>query len=163
MEDTISNIQNREYHEVFNFINPPLTKSFQLGNSLKDRIPYNQVQELEELNKLEKSNTLDYDEYCDLLPKLNFNIGDTNMKFISQTLIKQKNYFDMYELLLRTPPFNTLPPLQLYTYCRNICNKPISEKEFNKINADMNILKKNTEKYEIMKPKFKNIKSEIKF
>lgn len=159
MEDTISNIQNREYHEVFNFISPPLTKSFQLGNSLKDRIPYNQVEE--DIEK--KTNELKYTEYCDLLPKLNFNIGDTKMKFISQTLVKQKNYYDMYQLLIRTPPFNTLPPLQLYTYCRNTCNKPITEKEFNRINADMNILKKNTIRYEIMKPKFKNIKSEINF
>ncbi len=163
MEDTISNIHNREYHEVFNFIDPPITKSFQLGNSLKDRILYNQIEELEKINKTEKSNQLDYDEYLDLLPRLNFNIGDTNMKFISQTLIKDKNYYEMYELLLRTPPFNTLPPLQLYTYCRNICGKPINQKEFNKINADKKILKKNTEKYEKMKPTFKNIKTEIKF
>lgn len=163
MEETISNIENREYHEIFNYISPPLTKSFQLGNSLKDRIMYNQIEELEELKKIEKSNKLNYDEYCELLPKLNLNIGDTNTKFISQHLIKIKDYNTMYQLLLQTPPFNNLPALQLYTYCRNICNKPISEKEFNKINADMNLLKKNTEKYEINKPKFKNIKSEIIF
>ena len=35
--------------------------------------------------------------------------------------------------------------------------------QFNKINADMNILKKNTEKYEKNKPTFKNIKTEINF
>lgn len=159
MDTNIDKIQNREYHEIFNYINPPLTKSFQLGNKLKDRILYNQVEE--DIEK--KTNELKYEEYCDLLPRLNFNIGDTKTKFISQTLIKNKNYIDMYELLLRSPPFDTLPPLQLYTYCRNICNKPITEKEFNKINADRNILKKNTEKYEIMKPKFKNCKSQINF
>ena len=163
MEEAITNIENRNYHEVFNYINPPLTKSFQLGNELKDRILFNQVEEVLKIKKLEDTNKLTYDDYCDLLPKLNFNIGDTNMKFMSQSLIKDKNYYDMYELLVRTEPYNNLQPLQLYTYCRNICGKPINEKEFNKINADMNILKKNTEKYEKNKPTFKNIKTEIKF
>lgn len=163
MQETITNIDNREFHEIFNYINPPLTKSFQLGNELKDRVLYNQIGELEQLEKQEKTNQLNYDEYCDLLPKLNLNIGDSNTKFISQTLMKNKNHYEMYELLSRTSPFDTLPALQLYSYCRNICGKPISEKEFNKINADMNILKKNSKKYEIMKPSFKNIKSEIKF
>ena len=56
MQETITNIDNREFHEIFNYINPPLTKSFQLGNELKDRVLYNQIGELEELEKQEKNN-----------------------------------------------------------------------------------------------------------
>jgi len=159
----IDNIDNREYHEIFHYINPTLTKSFQLGNDLMDRIPYNQVEELEQLFKIEKSNKLTYEEYTELLPKLNLTIGDSGTKFISNTLIKQKNYKDMIELLRQTPPFNSMDMLNLYSYARLICNKPISNKEFSKINADMNCLKKNCEDYEINKPTFKNIKSELKF
>ena len=159
----IENIENRKYHEIFNYINPTLTKSFQLGNELLDRIPYNQVEELEQINTLEKTNQLDYEDYLLLLPKLNLNVGDSGTKFISNTLIKQKNYKDMIELLKQTKPFDTMPMINLYSYARMICNKPISSKEYQKINADMNIMKKNTEEYELNKPHFKNVKSEIKF
>lgn len=164
MDNTfIKNIESRKYHEVFEYIQPTLTKSFQLGNQLLDRIPYNQIAELEQINKLEKSNKLDYEDYLELLPKLNLNVGDTGTKFISNTLIKQKNYKDMIELLKQTPPYNSMDMFNLYSYSRTICGKPISNKEYSKINADINILKKNSEQYELNKPKFKNIKSEIKF
>ncbi len=159
----IDNIDNRNYHEVFEYIAPTLTKSFKLGNELLERIPYNQVEELEQINKLEKSNKLKYDDYISLLPKLNFNVGDSGTKFISNTLIKQKNYKDMIELLKQTPPFDSMDMMNLYIYARAICGKPISNKEFSKINADMNFLKKNSEEYEINKPSFKQTKSQITF
>ena len=159
----INNIDNREYHEIFNYINPTLTKSFQLGNELLERIPYNQVEEIEQIEQLEKNNQLSYENYVELLPKLNLNVGDSGTKFISNTLIKQKNYHDMIELLRQTKPFDSMPMFNLYSYARMICKKPISAKEYQKINADMNILKKNTEEYELNKPHFKNVKSEIKF
>ena len=159
----IDNIDNREYHEIFNYINPTLTKSFQLGNQLLDRIPHNQVAELEQINTLEKTNQLDYEDYIELLPKLNLNVGSSGTKFISNTLIKQKNYHDMIELLKQTPPFDSMDIIHLYSYARMICKKPISAKEYQKINADMNIMKKNSEDYELHKPHFKSVKSEIKF
>lgn len=159
----IENIENRKYHEVFEYIEPTLTKSFKLGNELLDRIPYNQVQELEYITNIEKSNQLDYEDYIQLLPKLNLNVGDTGTKFISNTLIKNKNYKEMIELLKQTPPYNSMDMMNLYSYARRICKKPLSNKEFQKINADINIMKKNSEEYELNKPCFKNIKSEIKF
>jgi hypothetical protein len=159
----IDNIDNREYHEIFNYINPTLTKSFQLGNELLNKIPYNQIEELEQINNLEKSNKLNYEDYIELLPKLNLNVGDTGTKFISTTLIKQKNYKDLIELLKQTPPFDSMDMFNLYSYARMICNKPISAKEYQKIQADKNILKRNSEQYELNKAHFKNIKSEITF
>lgn len=159
----IENIENRKFHEVFEYIQPTLTKSFKLGNELLDRIPYNQIAELEELDELGKSNQLDYDDYLQLLPKLNLNVGDSGTKFMSNTLIKNKNYKEMIELLKQTPPYNSMDMMNLYSYARMICRKPMSNKELQKISADKNILIKNSEEYELNKPSFKNIKSEIKF
>jgi len=159
----IDNIDNREYHEIFEYISPTLTKSFQLGNELLDRIPYNQIEQLEQINTLEKTNKLDYDDYIELLPRLNLNVGSSGTKFISNTLIKNKNYKEMIELLKQTPPYNNMDMMNLYTYARAICNKPISNKEKQRINADKNILIKNSELFELNKPSFKNIKSQITF
>lgn len=161
--ESIENIQNRNFHEIFEYTTPTLTKSFQLGNELQDRIPFNQVGVLEEILEAEKSNQIEYEDYLELLPKLNLNVGDTQTKFISNTLIKNKNYKELIELLKRTKPFDNMSMVNLYSYARSICGKPISNKEYQKINADTNILKKNTENYEINKPHFKNQRSEIKF
>jgi len=161
--ESIDNIQNRKFHEVFEYITPTLTKSFQLGNELLDRIPFNQVEVLEQIEEAENNNQIEYEDYLDLLPKLNLNVGDTQTKFISNTLIKNKNYKELIELLKRTKPFDSMPMLNLYSYARSICGKPISNKEYQKINADQNLLKKNTEQYEVNKPHFKNQRSEIKF
>ena len=143
--ESINIIENRNFHEIFDYITPTMTKSFQLGNELQNRIPFNQVAVIEEIVEAEKNNQIDYEDYLDLLPKLNLNVGDTQTKFISNTLIKNKNYKELIELLKRTKPFDSMPMFNLYSYARAMCGKPITNKEFQKINADSNILKKNTE------------------
>ena len=136
----MNNLINRDFHECIGKIVPfEVNDDFRLGNSLLDRIPTTMVQDLQEITEKQEIEYLDASLFYS---KLRFNVEETKVNLIETMLIKDKDYWGLYDLYTETEPFNKLPKLTLYTYVRNLVNKPILKTEYDKINSDIKSIKK---------------------
>jgi hypothetical protein len=131
----------RDYHEVIGtIVKVELNDDLRLGNALIDRIPYNYVGEQEELFK----NQSDYnplamneEDLKNLIPKLNFNLAETNLRFMEKKFIDDKDYWSLYELYQDEYPYNLMDSMTLYSFCRTMIGRPITNEEFIRIRQDM--------------------------
>ncbi len=154
----MNNLFNREYHEAVIYLDPEVSKSIKLGNSLLERIPTNNID-----NKKENPYELKEEDLIKLAPKLNFNMPETDLKFYEKKLINEKNYFDLMELVKTQYPFNKLEPIHLYAYCRKLCDVPMKKAEYEKIRRDMKAIKKACKNFNTKQMKKSNLKTTVKF
>jgi hypothetical protein len=156
----MNDLLTRDYHEVIgDIIKIDMNQDFRLGSILLDRIPYNFIGEQEELfkNKTEDNPlAMSEDELKKLIPKLNFNLPDTKLRFIEKKLIEEKNYMDLMELYKDEYPYKNMDSIHLYSYCRTLIGNPISSEEYSKIRQDLKSIKRNMKKIESKQMKKKN-------
>jgi len=156
----MNDLLTRDYHEVIgDIIKIDMNQDFRLGSILLDRIPYNYIGEQEELfkNKTEDNPlAMSEDELKKLIPKLNFNLPDTKLRFIEKKLIEEKNYMDLMELYKDEYPYKNMDLIHLYSYCRTLIGNPISSEEYSKIRQDLKSIKRNMKKIESKQMKKKN-------
>lgn len=153
----MNNLLTRPFHEVIgDIIKVEMNEDLRLGNALMDRIPYNQVAEVQEENKRKEENpNLVSDEECkDLVYKIAFNMPQTQLKYIESLFIKSKNHMGLYNYYKSNVyPYNRMENFALYIYCRKLCGKPMTQVEHKRIKDDlksikksMNLLKKKSKK-----------------
>jgi hypothetical protein len=151
----MNKLLSREYHEaVGNIVKVDLNKDIALGQALLDRVPYNYIDEQEESFKVVSDDNplaMTEDELMKLIPKINFNLPDSDIRMAEKMMIEQGNYWDLLELKQQEYPFNMIPKMQLYTYCRALCNKEMSKEEMMRIKADIKFIEKNQKKLKDLK------------
>ena len=154
---------NREYHETIgNVVQVDLSKDIALGQSLLDRIPYNYIDEQEESFKIPSENNplaMTDEDLMKLIPRINFNLPDSDMRMAEKMMIEQGNYWDLLDLKAQEYPFSMLPKMQLYGYCRALCNKNMTKEEHQRIKSDIKFIEKNQKK--IKELKFKKEKGDF--
>lgn len=164
----MDSINKKKIHEsVGTIIKPQLSKSFIIGNEYKNKILFNQVGDKNwtnmKIDKSKKKNELSEEEMLNLFYKTNLNISDSSEKFIEKLLIKNKDYKNLMGIYENKYPFSLLPKFQLYVYCRQLCNKKLNKKDYNKIKSDLNFLENKTEDICDKQMKIYKGKAEIKF
>lgn len=129
----MNSLINRDYHECIGLVIPiEMNEDIRLGNALLDKIPFNQVEEVEEVELVD-----------DYFSKLQFNTPNyDNTNMMEKILIEQKNYWGLYQMYLNTEPFKRLPKLSLYSFVRSLVGKPVMKSEYTKINNDVKAIKK---------------------
>jgi len=162
----MNNLINHEFHETIgNIIKVEVNDDIRKGQELSQRIPYNYISEMENnFKSITEDNPLGMNEedLIKLIPRLNFNLPESNYRLMEKTLIENQDYFNLFDLFSTYDIYKNMNKFTLYSYCRNLCNKPILEKEYKKINQDLKLikksmkqinkkqLKKNTGKYNIV-------------
>lgn len=137
-------ILERDYHEVIGkVIKFEMNEDMRLGQELLNRIPYNFIGEQEKIKK-EDYNPLAMSEteLQELIPRMNFNLPDTNLRFMEKQFIENKDYWSLFDLLKNEHPYNLTNDFSVYTYCRALCGMEVSVEEHRKINQDLKTLKK---------------------
>tara|TARA_E500000305_G_C4018721_1_gene237378 strand:+ start:587 stop:1042 length:456 start_codon:yes stop_codon:yes gene_type:complete len=150
----MNKLTNRQYHECLNYIDLEIPQAIKYGNELLDRIPFNQIEQNEEIEKL------DIEE---LIPKLNLNLPEGNLKLMEKYFIEEKDHISLTELLKTQEPYNKLDPILLYYYCRELVGNPVKGVEKKRIKNDIKVLKKATKQIEKNRVKFETRKSTIEF
>ena len=150
---------SRDFHEVFGkVIEIDMNNDIRLGNNLLDKIPFfsqDFKKEEEDINNIDVS---------DFYTQLRFNIAETKEILIEKLLIDAKDYWGLYHLYCDVPPYDKLPKLSLYAFCRGLVGKPVLKGEYKKINQDEKTIKKYMKSIEINKNyKKTNGKFEISF
>ena len=143
----MNNLINRDYHEAIGkVIKVEINNDLQLGNSLLHRIPYNMVGEMEnqKIQKIDEDKpiALSDDELDKLIPRLNFNLPECNYKLMEKKFIDEQDYWNMYELLNTYDDYKAMGKFAVYVYARELCNCPMEDAEYKKINNDVRTLKK---------------------
>ena len=142
----MNNLTNRDYHEVIGrIVKIEMNDDLRLGQELSKRIPYNMVGELEEQLKNKKDiNPLSMDEedLLKLIPRLNFNLPDSQYKLMEKQFMTDGDYWALMSLLEGYEHYQHMGKFALYVYCRELCGKPVSEAEFKQINNDNRTIKK---------------------
>ena len=143
----MNNLINRDYHEAIGrVVKIEINNDLQLGNSLLPRIPFNMIGEMEN-QKIEKIDddkpiALSDNELEQLIPRLNFNLPECNYKLMEKKFIDEKDYWNMYELLNTYDSYKNMGKFATYVYARELCNCPIEDAEYKKINNDVRTIKK---------------------
>ena len=143
----MNNLINRDYHETIGrVVKIEINNDLQLGNSLLPRIPFNMIGEMEN-QKIEKIDddkpiALSDNELEQLIPRLNFNLPECNYKLMEKKFIDEKDYWNMYELLNTYDSYKNMGKFATYVYARELCNCPIEDAEYKKINNDVRTIKK---------------------
>ena len=143
----MNNLINRDYHETIGrVVKFEINNDLQLGNSLLPRIPYNMVGEMEnqKIQKIDEDKPIALcdDELEKLIPRLNFNLPECNYKLMEKKFIDEKDYWNMYELLNTYDDYKAMGKFAVYVYARELCNCPMEDAEYKKINNDVRTLKK---------------------
>ena len=98
----MNKLLSREYHEaVGNVVKVDLNKDIALGQALLDRVPYNYIDEQEASFKVVSDDNplaMTEDELMKLIPKINFNLPDSDIRMAEKMMIEQGNYWDLLEL-----------------------------------------------------------------
>jgi len=158
----MNNLLTRDFHETVGKVIPvEMNDDIRLGNALLDRIPTTMVQDLKEEDEPEEE--IECIDARNLYSQLRFNVGDTKVNLIETILIKNKDYWALYDLYQETPPWNKLPKLSLYTYVRRLVNEPLLKTEYEKINSDIKSIKKSMKRLEKKKYKKTEGKYNINF
>jgi hypothetical protein len=150
----MNKLVNREYHECLNYMDIQIPKAIKYGNELLDRIPFNQMEQNEEINNLDIES---------LIPMLNLNLPDGNLKLMEKYFIEEKDHISLTELLKTQEPYNKLDPILLYYYCRELVGNPVRGVEKKRIQNDIRALKKATKQIEKDRVKFEKRNSTIQF
>lgn len=143
----MNNLINRDYHEAIGrVVKIEINNDLQLGNSLLPRIPFNMIGEMEN-QKIEKIDddkpiALSDNELEQLIPRLNFNLPECNFKLMEKKFIDENDYWNMYELLNTYDSYKNMGKFAVYVYSRELCNCPIEDNEYKKINNDIRTLNK---------------------
>jgi len=156
----MNNLINRDYHEAIGSVIPvQLNKELQLGNSLLSKIPHNAVEDAKNMaiEKTENPNKMTLDEIKKLIPKLNYNLPEEKeeTKLMERIFIDTHNYWGLYEIYINKYPYNLVNPFVIYTYCRNLCGKPMTKNEYTKITMDLKSIKKSIKHIEQKDIKYK--------
>jgi len=131
-----------------------IPSAIKYGNDLLDRIPFNQLEENNEMSKLNIE---------ELIPMLNLNLPEGNLKLMEKYFIEEKDHISLTELLKTQEPYNKLDPILLYYFCRNMVGNPVKMVEKKRIQNDIKALKKATKQLEKSRIKFNKINSTIDF
>jgi len=131
-----------------------IPSAIKYGNDLLDRIPFNQLEENNEMSKLNIE---------ELIPMLNLNLPEGNLKLMEKYFIEEKDHISLTELLKTQEPYNKLDPILLYYFCRNMVGNPVKMVEKKRIQNDIKALKKATKQLENNRIKFNKINSTIDF
>ncbi len=131
-----------------------IPSTIKYGNDLLDRIPFNQLEENNEMSKLNIE---------ELIPMLNLNLPEGNLKLMEKYFIEEKDHISLTELLKTQEPYNKLDPILLYYFCRNMVGNPVKMVEKKRIQNDIKALKKATKQLENNRIKFNKINSTIDF
>tara|TARA_R100000700_G_C3177297_1_gene152430 strand:- start:2701 stop:3225 length:525 start_codon:yes stop_codon:yes gene_type:complete len=160
-------ILDRDYHEVVGkLIKFEMTEEMRLGQELLSRIPYNYIGEQEELfkNKTDLNPlAMSEEDLSALIPKLNFNMPETKLRFMEKLFIEKKDYWSLFELIKDEHPYNLTNDFAVYTYCRQLCGMPVTNEEHRKIQQDLKTLKKGMKQIENKKMKKKKGVYSVKF
>lgn len=160
----MNNLITRDFHEVIGRVIPfEMNEDIRLGNALMDRIPTTQVQDL----GIEEENTKSVD-MSEFYNKLRFILPQKEEKqdsliLIEKMLIQNKDYWGLYDLFNEIEPYDKLPKLSVYSFCRNLVKKPILKNEYQKINQDIKSIKKSMKALEKKNFKKNNGKFNVKF
>jgi|TARA_R110002020_G_scaffold102881_1_gene241175 hypothetical protein len=143
-------MKEKKFHEVTEkeLINLEKPHSYKIFDYYSNKIPINIVGKLEEkkTDKIELSE----DEIQKLFEKTNLNVGEnTDFGFYEKELIKEKNYNGLAELLKKKQYFKKMDQFMIYTYARKLCGKSLKQKDYEKINSDINYLEKKMEKNDL--------------
>ena len=143
----MNNLINRDYHEVIGrVVQIEINNDLQLGNSLLPRIPFNMIGEMEnqKIQEIDEDRpiSLSDDEIEKLLPRLNFHVPESSYKLMEKKFIDEQDYWNMYELLNTYDDYKNMGKFATYVYARELCNLPVLENEYKKINNDVRTIKK---------------------
>tara|TARA_R100001015_G_C4624726_1_gene182964 strand:+ start:482 stop:964 length:483 start_codon:yes stop_codon:yes gene_type:complete len=159
----MNNLLTRDFHEALGKVIPvEMNDDLRLGNSLLDRIPTTQVQDLG-INPQQEEGDIRSIDVSDLYTQLRFNVAETKVKLIEQLLIDTKDYWGLYDMYQDVPPYDKLPKLSLYAFCRGLVGKPMLKSEYQKINNDIKSIKKSMKALEKKNYKKTNGKYNVKF
>jgi len=143
----MNNLINRDYHETIGkIIKFEVNEDLQRGNQYLDRIPYNYIGEMEE--QLKRKPTEDTplqmtdEQISGLYPRLCFNLPNNEFNMMESKFIDEKDHWNLMELLEKYPQYSGMSKMTLYSFCRNLCNNPITNEERKKINTDLKVIKK---------------------
>lgn len=150
----MNKLVNRTYHECLHYMKLEIPSAIKYGNELLDRIPFNQIEENNEIQKI------DIEE---LIPKLNLNLPNGNLKLMEKHFIEEKDHISLTELLKTQEPYNKLDPILLYYYCRELVGNPVKGVEKKRIQNDIKALKKATKQIEKNRVKFETRNSTVEF
>jgi hypothetical protein len=150
----MNKLVNRQYHECLKYMEIEIPSAIKYGNDLLDRIPFNQLEENNEMSKLNIE---------ELIPMLNLNLPEGNLKLMEKYFIEEKDHISLTELLKTQEPYNKLDPILLYYFCRNMVGNPVKMVEKKRIQNDIKALKKATKQLEKNRIKFNKINSTIDF
>jgi len=150
----MNKLVNRQYHECLKYMEIEIPSAIKYGNDLLDRIPFNQLEENNEMSKLNIE---------ELIPMLNLNLPEGNLKLMEKYFIEEKDHISLTELLKTQEPYNKLDPILLYYFCRNMVGNPVKMVEKKRIQNDIKALKKATKQLENNRIKFNKINSTIDF
>ena len=157
----MNNLLTRDFHECVGKVIPvEMNEDLRLGNSLLDRIPTTQVQDF---ITEQKENGITHITISDLYTKLRFNVAETKVKMIEQMLIENKDYWGLFDMYENVDPYNKLPKLSLYSFCRGLVGNPMLKSEYSKINQDIKSIKKSMKALEKKNYKKKNGSYNVKF
>lgn len=160
----MNKLYNREYHEAVSLgiVKTDIAKSISLGNALQSRIPYNQLAQLRE-EKESNNYKLTEEEIEKLLPRLNFNLPQSNLKLMEYKFVQEKDYLGLFNLLKNDYPYNLLDDLYLYSYVRSLCGETMKKIDYQKIRSDKKYIKKVTKAIEEKKTKKEKGKVNVSF
>lgn len=159
----MNNLLTREFHECLGKVLPvEMNEDIRLGNALLDRIPTTQVQDLG-INAKEKEGDIRKIDVSDLFTQLRFNVPETKILLIEKLLIEEKDYWGLFDLYTEIEPYKRLPKLSLYTFVRNLVNKPVLKTEYTKINNDIKSIKKSMKALEKKRYKKQSGQFNVKF
>jgi len=159
----MNNLITRDFHEALGKIIPvEMNEDIRLGNALLDRIPTTQVQDMG-IKTEEKEGDIRNIDVSNLYTQLRFNVADTKFKLIEKLLIENQDYWGLYDMYQDVEPYNKLPKLSLYSFCRGLVNKPVLKSEYQKINQDIKSIKKSMKALEKKNYKKINGKYNVKF
>lgn len=163
----MNNLLTRDFHEAIgDIIKVEMNDDLRLGNSLMNKIPYNQVEEVQDENKRKEENPLQVsEEECrDLVYKIAFNQPETQLKYVENLFIKSKNYMGLYYYYKHNVyPYNRMDNFALYTFCRTICGKGMTQVEHKKIRDDLKSIKKSMDLLKKKAKKKQNGSYNVKF
>lgn len=158
----MNNLLTRDFHETLGKVIPvEMNEDIRLGNALLDRIPTTQVQDLGfDTEKTSDIKCVDAEEFY---TQLRFNVADTKINLIEQMLIEKKDYWGLYDMYNKVEPYDKLPKLSVYSFCRGLVGKPVLKSEYQKINQDIKSIKKSMKALEKKNYKKSNGKYNVKF
>ena len=160
----MNNLLNRNFHEAIGeCIRVEMNDDLRLGNYYMDRIPYNMVGEIEEENEKKKENPLlvSDDECRELIYRVGFNMPNDYRNFVEKLFIEAKDHWKLYYYYINNVDiYKRMDKFNVYSYCRNICGKPITSTEHKKIRDDLKSIKKSMNI--LKKKKMKKINGEYR-